>query len=94
MKIIMRRVFVIFYPENHENGNAVWRRLSNKNQRFLLDNSIKNAYYRSMAKGLLRARWLLRTHKAPSDEQHHAINLRVQQSPVGADVGIGPYGSG
>ena len=36
----MRRVAMIFYPENHSNGDAVRRGLSNKNQRLLLDNSI------------------------------------------------------
>ncbi|MGN0977344.1 MAG: hypothetical protein ACI4PH_04745 [Faecousia sp.] len=44
MKIIMRRVFVIFYPENHENGNAVWRCLLDKNEIFLSRNSMKETH--------------------------------------------------
>ena len=31
MKIIMRRVSMIFYPENHGNDNAARRCLSDKN---------------------------------------------------------------
>ena len=37
----MGRIFVIFYLENHENGNAVWRCLPDKNGRFLSGNSMK-----------------------------------------------------
>ena len=36
MKITMRRVFAIFFPENRENDNAVRRCLSNKIKWFYL----------------------------------------------------------
>ena len=39
---LMKRISMIFYAENHRNGDAVRQGPSNKNQRFLLDNSIKN----------------------------------------------------
>ena len=42
MKIIMRQDFVIIYFENNKIGNAHRRCLFNKNERFLLKNSIRS----------------------------------------------------